>query len=370
VFRSVRLRHWLILMAAGSIIAVAGLRAAQAPEPFEAAPTRQATLRMLRLLEREEPSAASEVSRLLRDAEALTAEQSARPAWRRDETALRNAWHQVAEESMRSLHAAVASRRDLRQEWAAIEPALSPAVRQARQQAATAGLSARASSLALQAQLAAQRAVALAHDGKLREAIEAGEQALRQADEVTGAWDSLHARYQEPRSLARWTQWLQETTADSKRLGRTALVVDKLRRRLYVLDSRGVKASFPVELGAAGLRRKLHSGDRATPEGRYRVTAVKTGGATSYYKALLLDYPNAEDRRRYDEGRRGGTVPQGAGVGGLIEIHGHGGRGLDWTDGCVALTDREMDLLMRYGRLGTPVTIVGTIPPGVLDGDL
>jgi hypothetical protein len=43
----------------------------------------------------------------------------------------------------------------------------------------------------------------------------------------------------------------------------------------------------------------------------------------------------------------------------LIEIHGHGGRGTDWTQGCVALSNSDMDDLVRYVGVGTPVTIVG-----------
>ena len=45
--------------------------------------------------------------------------------------------------------------------------------------------------------------------------------------------------------------------------------------------------------------------------------------------------------------------------GGLIEIHGEGGRGEDWTRGCVALSNRDMDDLFRRVAVGTPVTIVG-----------
>ena len=48
-------------------------------------------------------------------------------------------------------------------------------------------------------------------------------------------------------------------------------------------------------------------------------------------------------------------------IGGLIEIHGNGGKGIDWTEGCVALTDREMDTVFKIVRVGTPVTIIGSM---------
>ncbi len=118
---------------------------------------------------------------------------------------------------------------------------------------------------------------------------------------------------------------------------------------------------FAAELGGNGLERKLHTGDRATPEGRYKVTVKKAGGATKYYLALLIDYPNAADLRRYRAAEAGGDVRRGTGAGSLIEIHGHGGSGRDWTDGCVALTNEDMDRLYPKVRVGTPVTIVGTL---------
>ena len=56
---------------------------------------------------------------------------------------------------------------------------------------------------------------------------------------------------------------------------------------------------------------------------------------------------------------RAGYLPRGMPLGGLIEIHGEGGRGKDWTNGCVALVNEEMDDLFSKVDVGTPVTIVG-----------
>jgi len=58
-------------------------------------------------------------------------------------------------------------------------------------------------------------------------------------------------------------------------------------------------------------------------------------------------------------------IPRGASMGGLIEIHGNGGRGKDWTKGCVALRNSDMDDLFRRTSVGTPVTIVGGDGQGV-----
>ena len=59
-------------------------------------------------------------------------------------------------------------------------------------------------------------------------------------------------------------------------------------------------------------------------------------------------------------------MPAAAGIGGLIEIHGEGGRGRDWTRGCVALANPDIDDLFRHVEVGTPVTIVGSDEPGAL----
>ena len=47
--------------------------------------------------------------------------------------------------------------------------------------------------------------------------------------------------------------------------------------------------------------------------------------------------------------------------GAMIEIHGHGGKGIDWTEGCIALTNNDMDNLFNIVKVGTPVTIVGSM---------
>jgi murein L,D-transpeptidase YafK len=116
---------------------------------------------------------------------------------------------------------------------------------------------------------------------------------------------------------------------------------------------------YPVDVGANGIGPKLQQGDRATPEGRYRIVLKKGPGQSLYHKALLLDYPNAEDRRRTAEAGRDGRLRRGADPGGLIEIHGDGGRGRNWTDGCVAVSNADMDVLYERLEVGAWVTIVG-----------
>jgi murein L,D-transpeptidase YafK len=106
---------------------------------------------------------------------------------------------------------------------------------------------------------------------------------------------------------------------------------------------------------------KLEKGDKATPEGMYRITKKFKSNKTKYYKALLIDYPNETDKAEFKKAIARGTLSRNAKIGSLIEIHGNGGKGVDWTEGCIALVDSEMDVVFKVVKEGTPVTIVGSM---------
>jgi murein L,D-transpeptidase YafK len=164
-------------------------------------------------------------------------------------------------------------------------------------------------------------------------------------------------------ALATWNRWIEETVAWSRRRGEPAIIVDKAERTLLFYDGGRLIRSFAAELGRNPVADKLREGDNATPEGKYRITEVRSPGQTRFHRAFMLDYPNSEDWTRFKQARREGRIPGRSAIGGLIEIHGHGGRGDDWTNGCVALTNAEMDFLASRVRTGTPVTIVGARRP-------
>ncbi len=180
---------------------------------------------------------------------------------------------------------------------------------------------------------------------------------------VSGNAVDAAARYADASLVARWSRMIDETASWSRATGGTAIVVLKENHRVDLYDDGRRVRSYAADMGYRSVNDKLRSGDAATPEGRYRVTAKKPG--STYYKALALNYPNDEDRAEFHRLRRQGRIPRGASMGGLIEIHGDGGRGKDWTRGCVALTNRDMDDLFRRAAVGTPVTIVGGDGQGV-----
>lgn len=160
----------------------------------------------------------------------------------------------------------------------------------------------------------------------------------------------------------KWRGWVNDAIAAS-RGGNKVIVVDKVAHILYVYQSGKVIRSYDAEFGPNWMAHKERTGDRATPEGNYHITSKKQGGSTTYHKAMLLDYPNSEDRMRFEAKKRKGLISRGAGIGNLIEIHGNGGRGFDWTIGCIGLRDRDIDDLYKLVGSGTRVTIVGSIEP-------
>ncbi|HVY46751.1 MAG TPA: L,D-transpeptidase family protein [Minicystis sp.] len=120
-----------------------------------------------------------------------------------------------------------------------------------------------------------------------------------------------------------------------------------------------VAKTYRVALGPGGAGPKRMEGDRVTPVGRYHVSGRIKG---LFHEFLIVSYPNADDVRRYAAAKRRGEIPKGRGVGNGIGIHGVGGpapghKDSDWTNGCIALDDAEIDEVARLVPDGTPIVI-------------
>ena len=216
------------------------------------------------------------------------------------------------------------------------------------------------------ARLAVEEARVYQRAGDYRHATVRALRAKELTAQVRDHAATVVARYADPDTVARWRRWKEETIGWSRRQGRAAIVVFK-EAHLLTLYVRGEPVgTYAIDLGFNWTADKLHEGDGATPEGRYRVVARMGKMASIYYKALLLDYPNADDRAEFKRARRIGDVPAAARIGGLIEIHGGGGRSQDWTSGCVAVANGDMDDLFDRVGVGTPVTIVGSDDYGAI----
>jgi murein L,D-transpeptidase YafK len=135
------------------------------------------------------------------------------------------------------------------------------------------------------------------------------------------------------------------------------LVVHKAERTLTLYWHGAKLKSYRVALGGQPVGAKAARGDQRTPEGLY--TATKRRKETAFHAALELSYPNGDDLAR----AKAAGVPAGGG----IEIHGLregfdwvGSAHVlfDWTDGCIAVTNADIDELVRAVPDGTPVEIL------------
>jgi lipoprotein-anchoring transpeptidase ErfK/SrfK len=209
------------------------------------------------------------------------------------------------------------------------------------------------------ARLLVREAEALLRVDEIEASRERAELARVELGEALGPSLEAAERFTSREQLATWRRWVDETRAFSRSAGQPAIVVLKEKNRLVLLEKGEPARTYDAEVGQNAIGVKQRQGDRATPEGRYRIVKKKDRGQSRYHRALLLDYPNAADRARFAAAQRRGEIPRGAGIGGLIEIHGEGGRGQNWTEGCVALSNAEMDDLYPRVGVGTRVTIVG-----------
>ncbi|HUX56827.1 MAG TPA: L,D-transpeptidase family protein [Bacteroidales bacterium] len=158
-----------------------------------------------------------------------------------------------------------------------------------------------------------------------------------------------------------WKSWIDKTISDSKKNRDYSIIVDKFSRKCFIYLNGIKQYEFEADLGLNWVGDKKVRGDMATPEGMYKITKKIEGSNTRYYKSLLLNYPNDEDKMKFQNEVISGSLLPNAIIGSLIEIHGSGGIGIDWTQGCVALTNNEMDVVFKIAKVGTPVTIVGSM---------
>ena len=164
-------------------------------------------------------------------------------------------------------------------------------------------------------------------------------------------------------SYNEWINLDKEIRQKSITTGSITIVVDKFSRKCIVYKYGKKHKEYDIELGINWLGHKIQKGDRATPEGKYSITSKKQGRNTIYHKALLINFPNSTDISNFKKNKANGTIPKNAIIGGTIEFHGGGGRGIDWTDGCIALTNKDMNSLYALCSVGTPVAIVGSLTP-------
>ncbi|HLB81119.1 MAG TPA: L,D-transpeptidase family protein [Dongiaceae bacterium] len=131
------------------------------------------------------------------------------------------------------------------------------------------------------------------------------------------------------------------------------VVVRKGERRLDLMRDGTVLDSFPVRLGRVPLGPKQAAGDGRTPEGRYVIDGRLTD--SRFYRALRVSYPSPEDIAR--------AHALGVEPGDSVMVHGQVNEWpwvirYDWTEGCIALSNDDMDAIWQAVDDGTPIIIL------------
>ena len=131
----------------------------------------------------------------------------------------------------------------------------------------------------------------------------------------------------------------------------TLVVVDKSDRNMWLYNGDRILKTYDVDLGRSPGGHKQFEGDGKTPEGRY--TVDRRNPDSKFHLSIGISYPNEQDVAFAEA--------QGKPPGGEIFIHGRsrfrGGNYGDWTEGCIAVTDREMETIYSMVRDGTPIMI-------------
>jgi murein L,D-transpeptidase YafK len=147
---------------------------------------------------------------------------------------------------------------------------------------------------------------------------------------------------------------LLATVPESRKVDK--VLVFKHDHELRLLNHGKVIKSYKVALGGDPVGPKMEQGDHKTPEGTY--TLDRRNANSKFHRALHISYPNAKDR---EQARKRGVAP-----GGDIMLHGlpngYGAIGAahrlkDWTDGCIAVTNAEIEEIWTLVPDGTPIEI-------------
>ena len=135
----------------------------------------------------------------------------------------------------------------------------------------------------------------------------------------------------------------------------TQVVINKTERRMMLLSGNRALKVYDIGLGNAPIGHKQFEGDGKTPEGLYFID--RRNPDSSYHLSIGISYPNPNDLAF--------AQSQGRSAGGDIFIHGWGPEGnalapkrRDWTAGCIAVTDKEVEDVYAMVRDGTPVLIL------------
>ena len=131
------------------------------------------------------------------------------------------------------------------------------------------------------------------------------------------------------------------------------LVVWKKKRVLALYRNSEIVKAYRIRLGSSPTGQKEQEGDGKTPEGRYYITHKNPN--SSFYLSLGINFPNQSDKKR--------ALKRGLNPGSNIFIHGLGNKNVllhylfDWTEGCIAVTNKEIEEIYNLVEPGTVLYI-------------
>jgi murein L,D-transpeptidase YafK len=132
--------------------------------------------------------------------------------------------------------------------------------------------------------------------------------------------------------------------------------VDKSENKMYLTEGGNIIKEYHVAFGANPKGHKQQEGDEKTPEGEYTLDYIKEN--SSFYRAMHISYPNKKDKANAEK--------LGVSPGGFIMIHGQRNwlgwlapisQLFNWTNGCIAITNSEMDEFLELVKVGTTIQI-------------
>ena len=160
----------------------------------------------------------------------------------------------------------------------------------------------------------------------------------------------------------------------------TEIVISRSENKLFVMKNGITLKQYYVAFGMGGMKGKRLEGDRKTPLGDYQVITARD--SSRFHRFILLNYPAMEDAERalgthlitqneyqriVNAHRVRRLPPQDTALGGAIGIHGIGDEtskkveihnNIDWTKGCIAMRNHEIEELSRYVDVGTYISII------------
>lgn len=213
----------------------------------------------------------------------------------------------------------------------------------------------------VEAELWIRQARALLEDGQSERSMQASDRAAKILLAQAVTLNNELGRYADEELITTWKDAVRRTIDWSHSHRAQAIVISKADRLLMLYKNGRKVLTFPIHLGSRGIRAKRHYGDGATPEGEYRIVRKRGEGRTPFFRSLVLDYPNADDRRRFENARKAGEISPSHLMTGSIEIHGIAQGITDQPFGSIVLDNPQIMELFNRVSVRTPVTIVGAL---------